>query len=244
MCELFVDCQLYEECLGCWRFLVDRRASVWSHFHNTNPAGFRVARYSISVPQNEQILVVTTFSNIKSTLLAPRLLHNLTYCITPLIAYGHVSISRAANVVFELFVFYCGTRHIERAESNWQFCFLNVLNRFSHDASFKILLAFRSLVHEVAGGECLFALNRSGPILIIRFCGPLPKFYENFIGKIIHEHLSYQRVRKTEIFESLELSCSSWAWFKLKTNLTTVTLAVFLYKVSFMKIFTFFEKWL
>ncbi len=63
-------------------------------------------------------------------------------------------------------------------------------------------------------------------------------FTKIFIGKIIYEYLSYQRAWKTEIFESLELSCSSWASFKLKTNLTTVT--VFLYKVSFMKMFTFF----
>ncbi len=67
-------------------------------------------------------------------------------------------------------------------------------------------------------------------------------FTRIFIGKIIHEHLSYQRARKTEIFESLELSCSLWAWFKLKTNLTTVTLAVFLYKASSMKKFYFFWK--
>ncbi len=80
----------------------------------------------------------------------------------------------------------------------------------------------------------LFAWNRSGPILIIRFfVVHSQNFTKIFIGKIIHEHLSYQRARKTEIFESFELSCSSWASFKLKTNLTTVT--VFLYKVSFMK---------
>ncbi len=36
---------------------------------------------------------------------------------------GHVSISRAANVVFELFVFIAVLGTIERAESNWQFCF-------------------------------------------------------------------------------------------------------------------------
>ncbi len=39
------------------------------------------------------------------------------------VSFGHVSISRAANVVFELFVFIAVLGTIERAESNWQFCF-------------------------------------------------------------------------------------------------------------------------
>ncbi len=40
------------------------------------------------------------------------------------------------------FVFIAVLDTIECAESNWQFLFFNVLNRFSRDASFKILLAF------------------------------------------------------------------------------------------------------
>ncbi len=102
----------------------------------------------------------------------------------------------------------------------------------------------RSLVHEVCRRRMLFALNRSGPILITRFfVVHSQNFTRIFIGKIIHEHLSYQRARKTEIFESLELSCSSWAWFKLKTNLTTVTpRSVFIQSEFYENFLLFFEK--